>query len=284
MTATWRRSQASHEAKASLELAEVIDRRRRGTKHPIDDFLFEYYSLRPAQLLAWHPGAGVALTDAEEFLERPFYRRDGDAVTLDADAFLAKRGRTVDTAEQLLAASEATPPRFGCFGMHEWAMVYRLEEGETRHPYLRLRFPRNELAGIVESVGCRCTHFDAFRFFTEPAKPLNSLQPTRSSQVLLDQPGCLHVNMDLYKWAGKLLPAVSSELLFDTFLLARKIREVDMAASAYDVSDWGLDPIKVETPQGRAAYASLQRGFAEEAAPLRRRLLESVATLRESAS
>ncbi len=152
-------------------------------------------------------------------------------------------------------------------------MVYRLEPGDTRHPYLPLRFPPDEVARIVEEVGCRCSHVDAFRFFTPPAKLLNLLEPTRENQVELDQPGCLHVNMDLYKWAGKLSPAVSAELLFETYLLARDIRVVDMQASAYDLSEWGMAPIPVETSEGRAGYAKRQMDFAQRAHPLRRRLL-----------
>ncbi len=91
---------------------------------------------------------------------------------------------------------------------------------------------------------------DAFRFFTEQARPLNQFQPTRTSQVDLDQPGCLHANMDVYKWAGKLLPAVDSALLLDSFELAREIRELDMRASAYDLSQWGYPPVPVETSRG----------------------------------
>ena len=33
-------------------------------KHPVHDFLFTYYSQRPAQLRRWHPGYGVALAGA----------------------------------------------------------------------------------------------------------------------------------------------------------------------------------------------------------------------------
>lgn len=183
------------------------------------------------------------------------------------------------TALKLLAAAEAAPARFGCFGMHEWAMVYRLRPGDTRHPYLPLRYAPEDVARIVEEVGCRCSHIDAFRFFTPEAAPLNLLQPTRERQAEFDQPGCLHVNMDLYKWAGKLSPAVSSELLFATFRLARDIREVDMRASAYDLSGWGYDPIPVETAAGRADYVARQREFALRATPLRRSLIEELTLL-----
>ena len=278
MTATlirtdWREQAEAHRREVERELADVIHRRDRGIKHPIDDFLFHYYNLRPSHLAQWHPGVGVVLDDAEEYAGKPFYKVQDGSATLDVDAFLAKRGGTVETAHRLLTATAAATPKFGCFGMHEWAMVYRLQPGETRHPYLRLRFPPDELAEIVEQVGCRCSHFDAFRFFTEPAKPLNIVQPTREAQADMDQPGCLHVNMDLYKWCGKLSPAAPSSLLFECFKLARDIRVVDMAASAYDVSEWGHPPIQVETSEGRAQYSALQRGFAERAEPLRAALI-----------
>lgn len=77
----------------------------------------------------------------------------------------------------------------------------------------------------------------------------------------------------LYKWAGKLLPAVPSELLLDAFVLARDIREVDMRASAYDLTQWGYEPIRVETAAGRAEYAALQRGFSERSTPVREALV-----------
>ena len=277
--AHWRAEADRHAAVVDAELADVVHRRDRGQKHPIDDFLFHYYNLRPNQLRLWHPGLGVALHAADDYAERPFAPRVDGAVGLDVEALLAKRGGTVATAHRLLLASARATPRFGCFGMHEWAMVYRLEPGETRHPYLKLRFPPDELASVVEEVGCRCSHFDAFRFFTGPAVPLNLFTPSRQQQVVLDQPGGLHVNMDLYKWAGMLRPAIDSALLLDTFRLARAIRVVDMRASAYDLTDWGYEPIKVETPEGRAEYAGLQRGFAAAAAPLRERLLNVLGEL-----
>lgn len=277
----WRRAASEHAARVDAELGDVVARRVRGLKHPVDDFLFQYYNLRPSQLRSWHPGIGVGLRDAGGFADRPFHTIRNDVVLFDAGEFIARRGSTVDTAHRLLAATHDRTPRFGCFGMHEWAMVYRLEPGATRHPYLPLRFPPDEVSRIVEEVGCRCSHVDAFRFFTPSAKPLNLLQPSRENQVELDQPGCLHVNMDLYKWAGKLSPAVSAELLFETFLLARDIRVVDMRASAYDLAEWELAPIRVETPGGRAEYVSLQKEFTERAQPLRRQLLDVTQALIE---
>ncbi len=130
----------------------------------------------------------------------------------------------------------------------------------------------------------RCSHFDAYRFFTPAARPLNRLHPTRETRPDNEQPGCLHANMDLYKWAYKLSPLVDSELVADCFALARDIRELDMRASPYDLSDLGLSPVPVETPEGRARYAVAPRGFAVRAAPLRDRLLAAVARARDIGS
>ena len=127
---------------------------------------------------------------------------------------------------------------------------------------------------VVEAHPVRCTHFDAFRFFTPSAVPLNRLQPTRATQPELEQPGCLHATMDLYKWALKLGPATPGELVADCFELAADVRTLDMRASPYDLRDDGYEPVAIETPEGKAAYVAAQRGFAERGAALRARLLE----------
>jgi hypothetical protein len=126
---------------------------------------------------------------------------------------------------------------------------------------------------VVEERGVKCSHFDAFRFFTAPARPLNLLQPTRETQRENEQPGCLHANMDLYKWSYKLSPLTSSELVADCFALARDIRTLDMRASPYDLADLGYPPVRIETADGRAEYAAAQRAFAKRAEPLRARLI-----------
>lgn len=274
----WEPQAAAHRERVERALSDVNWRRDRGLKHPVTDFLFHYYNLRPSHLAQWHPGAGVAVEDDGSWNAPMYAVRDGVA-TLDVEHFLSKRRGTAETAAALLRATAAQPARFGCFGMHEWAMVHGLAEHETRHPYLPLRYPPERIAEIVEEVGCRCSHYDAFRFFTPSARPLNLLNPTRETQAEFDQPGCLHVNMDLYRWAGKLSPAVSSALLWATFELARDIRVVDMQASAYDLSGWGYPPIPVETEEGRRDYAKRQRAFAARAEPLRHDLITVLAGL-----
>ncbi|KQS60766.1 3-methyladenine DNA glycosylase [Geodermatophilus sp. Leaf369] len=251
------------------------ERRSRRETHPVWDFLFTYYSESPAKLLRWHPGVGTAVTGelAEERLGWPMYARLGDgSVGLDVAAFRAKRGTAAGWTASLLERTASRAGQFGCFGLHEWAMVYRSGD-DVRHGAVPLRLGSAGTDAVVEGHRLQCTHIDAFRFFTEPAVGRNSLTPTRETQSELEQPGCLHATMDLYKWAYKLSPAVPGELLADCFVLAADVRELDMRASPYDLADRGWSPVRIETAAGKAEYAAAQRGFAARGAALRERLL-----------
>ncbi|PWR17130.1 3-methyladenine DNA glycosylase [Micromonospora sicca] len=274
--ADWQARRRAHEQRVDAWLAPHLARRRGGVKHPVEDFLFTYYSHRPAQLRRWHPGAGVVLRDADQAEFGRDYRATAAGLTLDAERVRARRAESIDWIRTLLAATAGRPAHLGCFGMHEWAMVYRQTQDEVRHNAWPLRLSPAATTAVVEERGVRCSHFDAYRFFTAPARPLNLLTPTRESQHALEQPGCLHANMDLYKWAYKLSPLVASELVADCFALAREVRTLDMRASPYDLADLGYPPVRVETPEGRAEYAAAQRGFAERAGTLRARLLAAL--------
>ncbi|MDG4817862.1 3-methyladenine DNA glycosylase [Micromonospora sp. WMMD956] len=274
--ADWQARRRAHEERVDGWLAPHLARRRAGRKHPVEDFLFTYYSHRPAQLRRWHPGAGAVLRGADPAEFGRDYRATAAGLTLDTDAVRARRAESVDWIRALLTATAGRPAHLGCFGMHEWAMVYRQTQEEVRHNAWPLRLSPERTAEVVQERGVRCSHFDAYRFFTAPARPLNVLTPTRERQHELEQPGCLHANMDLYKWAYKLSPLVPSELVADAFALAREIRTLDMRASPYDLAALGYPPVRVETPEGRAEYAAAQRGFAERAAGLRARLLAAL--------
>lgn len=155
-------------------------------------------------------------------------------------------------------------------------MVYRTTPDEIRHQHLPLRLGHDRTDAVVESHRIRCTHYDAYRFFTSAAAPRNTVRPTRTTMVDLEQPGCLHTNMDVYRWAGKLSPLVSSDIVLDAFVLAREIRELDMRASPYDLASYGLSPVAIETPAGKAEYVAAQRDFADRTAVLRARLLAEI--------
>jgi len=275
----WRERAAAHAARVDRYLAPHLERREARVGHPVFDFLFTYYSYRPAQLRRWHPGYGVALADAEEYAELKGYGRldtaspSGSAYST-TKAYVASQRPLLEALHRLLTATARRPGSFGCFGLHEWAMVYRLEQDETRHADWPLRLGPDGTDAVVEQHRIACSHFDAYRFFTDPARPLNTLSPGRDDRPAYEQPACLHAGMDLYKHAFRLSPMVSSDLVADCFELAWDIRVMDMRAAPYDLADLGFDPIRIETAEGKADYVAAQRAFADRGAPLRRRLIE----------
>jgi hypothetical protein len=266
--ADWQQRAAAHAARIDAFIEPHLARRQSSVKHPVHDFLFTYYSQRPAQLRRWHPGYGVALAGWSSYSTLKGYA--GEPATVSA-AYLASHLQLVSSIRALLVATTGRPANFGCFGLHEWAMVYRADE--TRHDW-PLRLGAAGTDEVVESHRIGCSHFDAFRFFTPPARSLNVLQPGRDDRVAFEQPGCLHAGMDLYKHAFRLTPLVCSDLVADCFELARDIRVLDMRAAPYDLSELGFDPVRIETPEGRQEYAAAQRGFADRGSPLRARLIE----------
>jgi len=292
--ATWQARAAAHQDRVDRYAVPYLARRSAGKKHPVEDFLFTYYTQKPGQLRRWHPGAGVLLhgDDAAERLGWKFYRpasaaerqagggaKVGAAAVLDTAKFLELRKDAVDFAQIILGRTAARPAQFGCFGLHEWAMVYQQDANDVRHEYLQLRLGSGGTDAVVEENKIRCTHFDAYRFYTPQASGLNELRPTRENQRDMEQPGCLHANMDLYKWAYKLSPALPSELVMDCFELSWRVRAMDMQASPYDLAEWGYPPIRIETAAGKASYVGFQRGFAAESAVLRERLRVAVEAL-----
>ena len=283
-------ARAHHEAVEAYS-TDFLARRKAGGKHPVEDFLFTYYSFTPGQLSRWHPGASFVLrgAGASEQTRWRFYTTvpDGTAAggaTVDAAQFTNERASLIGYVKNVLSSTAARPAQLGCFGLHEWAMVYQSDQHGQRHNQVSLRLGFEGTDDVVESLNIRCTHFDAFRFFTDASKPLNTLQPTRENQPAMEQPGCLHANMDLYKWAYKLVPAVSSALLLECFDLAWRIRQLDMQASPYDLQAWGYEPVRIEEPAGRAEYARAQRRFSEQAQVLRGKLLNDIERLEELGS
>ena len=271
----WISRMEGHQQTLSGILDPYLDKRSRQIKDPVLDFLFEYYAFRPSHLKRWSPGLGTALefNRKENLPEVSELGIEGSHAFVDPALFPKKRLKSARWILDLLKESLTKKPMFGCFGMHEWAMVYRTEE--VRHGQIPLRLPDDVIAEFVESRPLVCTHFDAFRFFTEKAKPLNKNSLSRENFQETEQPGCLHTNMDLYKWAFKLYPWISSDLIREAFLNAVDIRKTDMQASPYDAREFGLEPIKIETEAGRKEYLDLQTKFFESSQPIRKKLIES---------
>lgn len=91
--------------------------------------------------------------------------------------------------------------------------------------------------------------------------------------------GCLHAAMDCHKWSMKPGPAVPGDLALDCFELAQEKRTLDMQASPYDVSSYGLAPVAIETPDGKAAYVERQRALTARAVELRSKLIGACSVL-----
>ena len=270
--ADWQARREQHHARVDRMTAERRRRASAGESHPVEDFLFTYYPYRIGALRRWSPGWGVTLA-AEAIPEGETWWQLGPAGLRVAEAERDEAAlRRVGFIRQLCLAVASRPAFHGCFGLHEWAMVYRAEAAR-RHQAWPLRLTAAETDAVVESMPVRCTHFDAFRFFTPEARPLNRLQPDLGGRIENEQPGCIHATMDLYKWTMKLGPLVPSELAAAAFVLAADARSVDMRASPYDLANLGYEPIRIETPEGRAVYEVEQRRLAAAAAPVRAELI-----------
>lgn len=272
----WKNTMQSHENELEKLLDPYLKKRSMHQKDPVLDFLFEYYAFRPSHLKRWSPGIGMALeicstSDLPEVSELTI---SDHLAFLNPKHFPDKRLKSLRWTIELLKKSSNKKPLFGCFGMHEWAMVYRA--GEVRHEQIPLRLSDDEIAKFVESRPLLCTHFDAFRFFTEKAKPMNRNELSREKFQQMEQPGCLHTNMDLYKWAYKFYPWISSEVIREAFFNAVQTRKVDMQASPYDAREFGLEPIKIETEAGRKVYLERQTEIYEQSMPIRQELAEAL--------
>ena len=100
--------------------------------------------------------------------------------------------------------------------------------------------------------------------------------------------------MDLLKMALRLSPYLEAELVADCLEIALAARSLDVAASPYDATDWGLPPVSpkpnpnpipnanananpnpnppqvcIETAEGRQSYRRQQEALMRRAAPVR---------------
>lgn len=264
------------------------------SQDPIYNFLHSYYRYSVKDLKKFSPGIDVLLEDADlvkhnSFLIERLMTATSEGAYYDPRLMKAPAdGRygwiNVTKIRDILSATGLKQPFFGCFGLHEWAMLYsgsNLSEPTLlpRHQeQLSLRIPQSVIDDVVRGSGqLKCTHFDAWRFFHPDAQGLNIVSPlSRERQVQFEQPGCIHATMDLFKYAYQLYPFVSSELLLQSLKLAIKARKIDMRASPYDVShvEGCEEPLCVETSEGRRLYVAAQEDLFELSSPIRTSLLQ----------
>ena len=279
--AEWRARALAHLERVEQWTRPRRERRARGEAHPVYDFLFQYYTYSAGQLEAWHPAPHEFLVDTPEARARftgPVYRVIGGVIRRDVRALSSDGRAKLKNVMQVLTATRDRPANFGCYGMHEWAMVFGGHD--VRHAQIApLRLPQEQVDAFVASRPLSCSHFDAFRFFAPDAKPMNRIPLEWSTRYDREQPGCIHANMDLYRWAFTSMPWIGSDLLWQCFELATELRVLDMQAGPYDLRAMGFDPVRVETPEGRDEYQRRQRELSARASVLRERLIEAVGAI-----
>lgn len=284
----WLGLRQSHLTRVAGAAEAFVQRRSREEKHPVHDFLFTYYNFSPAKLKQWLPPQGVTLEiAAPDLIEMPWLLKvpaihTGDQLQLDVKAIKPHVKDLARWITTLCDNIQTRAPRFRCYGLHEWAMVYQQSREDIRHQGYELRLSPEVLASFVDSQSICCSHYDAFRFFTPAAKPMNVLQPILETRLEMEQAACLHANMDLYKWASKLWPWVGSDLIGECFQLANEGRDLDMRASPYDLAHLGYQPVLIETAEGRSQYEREQRALAAKAEPVRQRLRQAAKAIAES--
>ncbi len=280
-TAEWKERARVHRERVQRWTQPHRERHARHESHPVYDFLFQYYSYSAGKLESWHPAAHEALVDTPAARRRfsgAEYRAEGGVIVRDPSLLaLATRERLANVVH-ILSATRDRAPNFACFGMHEWAMVFGGHD--VRHADVTpLRLPQHDVDAFVSSRPMTCSHFDAFRFFAPAAKPLNRVPLERSTRYDREQPGCIHANMDLYRWGCAAMPWIGSDLLLPCFELAADLRVLDMQASPYDLRAMGFAPVCVETTDGRDEYQRRQRELSARASVLRDRLIDALGRL-----
>ncbi len=278
--AEWQERAAAHRARALAGTRPTRERKARRESHPVFDFLHTYYSFSFAKLEQWHPGYGISLelSDGQlpAYLSRPPYGGSSGCWGLDLSQLTPRRRDHLGWIHHLLMTTQDRAPNFACHGLHEWAMVY--SGAAIRHrETVPLRLPQDEIDSLVDAHPLCCTHYDAFRFFAPATRPRNRFAPDLSDREHHEQPGCIHANMDLYKWAFKSMPWIGSDLLWECFLFSTRCREIDMRASPYDLTSLGYQPIKIETEAGRRAYEQEQLRLMNAGRVLRARLVDAIA-------
>jgi hypothetical protein len=289
----WLNKEAEHLACIKPYTESFRERRNRRHTHPVYDFLFTYYAHPPGRLELWHPGHNIELEalnnygdqstskqSIERFINDDRYNIEQGIIKLRTSILNNKLRSKLSWVIDLLETLNRRTARFGCYALHEWSMLYKIPENERRHTTWSLRVSPTTIQEVVESNEIRCTHFDAFRFFTPPAKKRNLFNLTSQHRLDNEQGGCIHATMDLYKWAFSFSPGVSSDIVRDCFLLAVKARELDMRSSPYELTSLGFEPIRVETKAGRLEFIEQQQTLALEASKIRNHLLSSLLSLR----
>ena len=155
-------------------------------------------------------------------------------------------------------------------------MVYRQAQHETRHNAWPLRLSPDGTAAVVEQHPHPLQPLRRVPFL-HPSRPTPqpALRPPARPRRGWSSPAASTPTWTSTSGRTSSRPWCGSELVADCFDLARDIRVLDMRASPYDLADLGYRADPIETPEGRAEYATGQRAFADRAAQLRDALIRA---------
>ena len=273
--------------------------RKLNSRHAVFNFLHDYYNIRGAKgtrrLGRWSSGLaqvtlqGATAVDIKTGTLSPVgCEVTSEGVYYDAQKHFLSADPSAATPfmwyHSLLSATARAEPILHCYNLHEWAMQYWPEGAApppSRHyqeETMPLRVTQEVINNVIQTQGVRCTHVDALRFFAPAAGPLNhhGASIEREAQLRLEQPGCVHAHMDLFKISLRLAPWLPAELSADALELALSARRLDVAASPYDASKFGIVPILIETEAGRVEFRRRQTELMARAAPLRANLFSGM--------
>ncbi len=217
------------------------------------------------------PGAGVSLANAAERQGWQHYTPDGSRV--DPTTIRPATSRPSAACSRPPPPDRPTSAASGCTsGRWSTAPTRRV------HPARPLRLGATGTDVVVEHHRVRCTHYDAYRFFTADRRARSTRRPdpgARPGRAASSRAACTRRWTSTSGrrswvrscpasccWTRSRSPATSASL--------------DMRASPYDLAAHGYTPVRIETAAGKAEYAEAQRGFAARGATLRRRLLETL--------
>ena len=301
----WRAQAAHHRRRVHKLLSPgfVAGSDKLDDANPVYNFLSQYYNVRGTKgirrLARWSPGLDVLLEGAtqQDIVSGGVSSRACNTSMLTKKGLaLCPEGATYKSRDfvassepaayiwnhSLLCRTQQNPIVLNCFGMHEWAMVYQPDHrpafSAKYQSALRFRLSQADVNSVVESNELRCSHLDALRMFSPAAQQLpnqfgNIGSKTRESQTSIEQAACVHSSLDLFRFAWKLSPFCSSGIVMDCLEMALKARRVDVAAGPYDCLEYGIDPILVETEQGKREYRNRQIQLMKEGKTVRDALI-----------
>lgn len=285
----------------------VLDR-----QNPIYNFIADYYGFKGSKgvkrLLRWSPGPNTTMLNGVQESDLAETLPLRGMVTYEASSSSATNGGTATydpkalqnvaaipfiRCQQVLRQTLSAEPILFCYGLHEWAMQYSTgtdssdndddddddtpDDGVVHHyqPHLPRRVSPSVIRKTVERQGVHCTHTQAMQYFTPDALKLNVYPKfQRTNQLQWEQPACVHAQMDLLQYACRLQPFCDADLFREILSIVLEARKLDVAASPYDASSYGLAPVPVETAEGRSLYRKRQAELMEQAQPLRQLLLD----------